>query len=72
MTDNNSIRQTNFTSYSFVITTAKLQNYETFRKEQKQTNNNKNNNQEKKYIETSKYCIKVNPNKASTIFFAGV
>jgi hypothetical protein len=26
----------------------------------KQTNNN-NNNQEKKYIETSKYCNKVNP-----------
>jgi hypothetical protein len=45
MTDNNSIRQTNFTSYSFVITTAKLQNYETFKKEQKQRN--KNNNQEK-------------------------
>jgi hypothetical protein len=33
MTDNNSIRQTNFTSYSFVITTAKLQNYETFKKD---------------------------------------
>jgi hypothetical protein len=62
MTDNISIRQTNFTSYSFVITTAKLQNYETFRKEQKQTNNKNNNNQEKKYIETSKYCNKVNPN----------
>jgi hypothetical protein len=44
MTDNNSIRQTNFTSYSFVITTAKLQNYETLKKEQKQK---KNNNQEK-------------------------
>ena len=43
MTDNNSIRQTNFTSYSFVTTTAKLQNYETFRKEQKQTNKNNNN-----------------------------
>jgi hypothetical protein len=71
MTDNNSIRQTNFTSYSFIITTAKLQNYETFKKEQKQTNNN-NQEKEKKYIETSKYCNKVNPNKASTIFFAGV
>jgi hypothetical protein len=73
MTDNNSIRQTNFTSYSFVITTAKLQNYETFKKRTK-TNKQNNNNQEKekKYIETSKYCNKVNPNKASTIFFAGV
>jgi hypothetical protein len=69
MTDNNSIRQTSFTNYNFVITTAKLQNYETFKKEQKKQNNS---NQEKKYIETSKYCNKVNPNKASTIFFAGV
>jgi hypothetical protein len=39
----------------------------------KQTNKNNNNQEkEKKYIETSKYCNKVNPNKASTIFFAGV
>jgi hypothetical protein len=30
-----------FTSYSFVITTAKLQNHETFKKEQKQTNKQK-------------------------------
>jgi hypothetical protein len=73
MTDNNSIRQTNFTSYSFVITTAKLQNYETFKKEQKQTNKQKTiTTKKKKYIETSKYCNKVNPNKASTIFFAGI
>jgi hypothetical protein len=38
-----------------------------------QTNKNNNNQEkEKKYIEQSKYCNKVNPNKASTIFFAGV
>jgi hypothetical protein len=52
MIDNNSSRQTNFTSYSFVITTAKLQNYETFKKNKnkqtnKQTNKQNNNNQEK-------------------------
>jgi hypothetical protein len=50
MTDNNSIRQTNFTSYSFEITTAKQQNYETFRKEQKQTNKNNNNQEKEKEI----------------------
>jgi hypothetical protein len=38
----------------------------------KQTKNNNNQEKEKKHIETSKYCNKVNPNKASTIFFAGV
>jgi hypothetical protein len=39
----------------------------------KQTNKNNNNQEkEKKYTETSKYCNTVNPNKASTIFFAGV
>jgi hypothetical protein len=70
MTDNNSIRQANFTSYSFVITIAKLQNYETFMKEQKRKTIT--TKKKKKHIETSKYCNKLNPNKASTIFFAGV
>jgi glycerol-3-phosphate cytidylyltransferase-like family protein len=36
------------------------------KKQQKQTKNN-NNQEREKHIETSKYCNKVNPNKASTV-----
>jgi hypothetical protein len=48
MTDNNSIRQTNFASHSFVVTTAKLQNYETLKK---RTKNNNNQGKEKNTLE---------------------
>jgi hypothetical protein len=56
MTDNNSIRQTNFTSYSFVITTAKLQHYEMFKKRTKtKKNKQKNNNNQEKEKNTLKH-----------------